>query len=222
MSGRPSEQPLNLALANDHELVVLGLAQMLAPFSDRIRIVEMVAGVEVTEPVDVTLYDTFTQPQVDAEDIDRVIGRDGAGKVVVYTWNVQPVLVQTALRKGARGYLSKRMTGAELVGALESIHRGEVVVGTEEFVERPDAGRWPGQTDGLTVRESEVIALITMGLSNQEIASRSYLSINSVKSYIRSAYRKMGVTTRAQAVLWGVEHGFLPDTVRYRREIPVT
>ena len=75
---------------------------------------------------------------------------------------------------------------------------------------------WRAQ--GLTCREAEVVALITQGLSNAEIARRSYLSINSVKSYIRTAYRKMGVTTRSEAVLWGVGYGFhmtppsTPDT----------
>jgi two-component system, NarL family, response regulator LiaR len=64
------------------------------------------------------------------------------------------------------------------------------------------------------VRESEVIALITQGLSNQEIADRCYLSINSVKTYIRTAYRKMGVARRSQAVLWGIQHGFEPDVGR--------
>ena len=56
-------------------------------------------------------------------------------------------------------------------------------------------------------REAEIIALITRGLSNKDIAARCFLSINSVKSYIRSAYRRMGVTSRSQAVLWGVRHG---------------
>ena len=56
--------------------------------------------------------------------------------------------------------------------------------------------------------------LITQGLSNQEIAERSYLSINSVKTYIRTAYRKIGVTRRAQAVAWGMRHGFEPDRLR--------
>ncbi len=78
---------------------------------------------------------------------------------------------------------------------------------------RPDSD-WPGKAQGLTVRESEIVALITQGLSNQEIADRSYLSINSVKTYIRTAYRKMGVERRAQAVLWGIRHGFEPDVVR--------
>ena len=78
---------------------------------------------------------------------------------------------------------------------------------------RPDAA-WPGKEHGLTVREAEIIALITQGLSNQEIADRSYLSINSVKTYIRTAYRKIGVERRAQAVLWGIKHGFEPDIMR--------
>jgi len=63
----------------------------------------------------------------------------------------------------------------------------------------------------LTARESEIIALITTGLSNNEIARQTYLSINSVKSYIRSAYRRMGVSSRSQAVLWGVQHGLAPQ-----------
>jgi DNA-binding CsgD family transcriptional regulator len=67
---------------------------------------------------------------------------------------------------------------------------------------------------GLTAREAEVLALITQGFSNQEIAERSYLSINSVKTYIRTAYRKIGVTRRAQAVVWGMKHGFEPTPLR--------
>ena len=58
------------------------------------------------------------------------------------------------------------------------------------------------------MREAEIIALITQGHTNLDIAERSHLSINSVKTYIRTAYRKMGVERRPQAVLWGVRHGF--------------
>lgn len=69
---------------------------------------------------------------------------------------------------------------------------------------------WLGYDEGLTRRESEIIALIAQGLSNQQIADQTFLSINSVKSYIRTAYRKMEVVSRSQAVLWGVRHGFVP------------
>jgi DNA-binding CsgD family transcriptional regulator len=63
----------------------------------------------------------------------------------------------------------------------------------------------------LTDRESEILALITQGKSNAEVAALTYLSPNTVKSYIRAAYRKIGVESRTQAVLWGVKNGFTPD-----------
>jgi DNA-binding NarL/FixJ family response regulator len=70
---------------------------------------------------------------------------------------------------------------------------------------------WTGRADGLTDRECEILALITQGRSNAEIASLSYLSPNTVKSYIRATYRKIGVRSGTQAVLWGVSHGFAPS-----------
>nr|WP_227467367.1 LuxR C-terminal-related transcriptional regulator [Nocardioides lijunqiniae] len=62
----------------------------------------------------------------------------------------------------------------------------------------------------MSSRETEIVSLIVRGLSNQEIADTAYLSINSVKTYIRTAYRKMGVTRRSQAVVWAMQHGFGP------------
>ena len=92
-----------------------------------------------------------------------------------------------------------------------------------ETVISPDPGRsgvvggdWPGREEGLTAREAEVLALITQGMSNADIAIRTSLSINSIKSYIRSCYRKIGAVSRSQAVLWGATHGFLPDRVRVK------
>ena len=70
---------------------------------------------------------------------------------------------------------------------------------------------WPGKDEGLSARESDILLLMCHGLCNIEIAERLYLSINSVKSYIRTAYRKIEIESRTQAVLWGVEHGYRPD-----------
>ena len=66
-------------------------------------------------------------------------------------------------------------------------------------------------THDLSARETEIVALIVRGLSNQEIAEAAFLSINSVKTYIRTAYKKMGVTRRSQAVVWAIQHGFEPE-----------
>jgi NarL family two-component system response regulator LiaR len=62
----------------------------------------------------------------------------------------------------------------------------------------------------LSEREEQVLALIAQGLTNQEIADRLFISINSVKTYIRSAYRKVGVGSRSQAVAWGLRNGVVP------------
>jgi DNA-binding CsgD family transcriptional regulator len=59
-----------------------------------------------------------------------------------------------------------------------------------------------------------VLSLITQGYSNNDIVDTTMLSINSIKSYIRSAYRKIGVTSRSGAILWGIDHGFQPDRAR--------
>ena len=66
----------------------------------------------------------------------------------------------------------------------------------------------------MSPREAEVLALITQGLSNQEIADRAYLSINAVHTYIRSAYRKIGVAKRTRAVIWAIDNGCRPDSLR--------
>ncbi|QIK65261.1 response regulator transcription factor [Nocardioides sp. HDW12B] len=63
----------------------------------------------------------------------------------------------------------------------------------------------------LSPREEQVVTLVAAGLPNHEIAVRLYLTQNTLKSYIRSAYRKMGVRTRAQAVAWAFSHGLAPS-----------
>jgi DNA-binding NarL/FixJ family response regulator len=217
MADHTGRGPIRVALINDYEIVVKGLARMFDAYRDRIDLVELDAELPVGEPVDIALYDTFAQPQGDSAAVDEVLAQEKAGKVVLYSWNLQPELVRAAAAKGVAGYLSKGLTAAELVEALEKVHDSEdIVISTPEERAEVVGGDWPGRAEGLTHREAEVLALITQGLSNQDVAARTFLSINSVKSYIRSAYRKMGVATRSQAVLWGVAHGFTPDRVRIK------
>jgi len=177
-------------------------------------VVETGACVPVLTDVDIVLFDTFAQVQGTGIDLEDFV-RDSGGKVVVYSWNLRPEMIRQALAGGARGYLSKVLTGPEVVAALERVMAGEVVVLTGDHeTSVGGAGDWPGRAAGLSSREAEILALITQGLSNEQIARRIFLSINSVKTYIRSAYRKIGVTGRSQAVLWGVDNGFRPDTLR--------
>jgi DNA-binding NarL/FixJ family response regulator len=210
-----SRTPVCVALVNDYDVVVVGLAHLLDPYASRVVIAELDTNQPVVDDVDVVLYDTFAQPEADQGDLDVLVRNPRARHVAVYTWNFHPALVDAALGKGAHGYLSKTLPARELVEAIESIAGGDVVVSEPPPRSRPAPGLdWPGRGEGLTDREAEVMALITQGKSNLEIAALMYLSANTIKTYIRSAYRKVGVTTRRHAILWGVQHGFTPDHAR--------
>ena len=212
--------PIRVAIVNDYEIVVAGVASVLAPYADRLKVVELDSGLPVVSDVDVILYDTFAAVQGDGIDLEDLV-RGSPAKVVIFSWNLQGELVQRALDRGAAGYLSKGLAAAEIVAGVEAVHRGEQITPPRSGPSGPgDVSAWPGRDLGLSAREAEVLALITQGLSNQEIAERTYLSINSVKTYIRTAYRKIGVARRSQAVLWGTRHGFEPDRLRSIVENP--
>lgn len=204
-----------MALVDDYELVLVGVAHLLEPYADRIAVVELDPDSPVTVDVDIALYDTFAQSEADRNDLDLLVSNPLARRVVVYTWCFDPYVVDIALEKGADGYLSKALPASELVESLLRVHAGETVVSNRPGRIHAAPGLdWPGRHDGLSQRESEIIALITQGRRNTEIAEMTYLNINTIKTYIRSAYRKLGITSRSQAVLWGVANGFHPPQRR--------
>jgi DNA-binding NarL/FixJ family response regulator len=204
--------PLRLAIVDDYAVVIAGVSAFLV--AERIDVVETGASLPVISDVDVVLYDTFGQVQGSGIDLEDFV-RDSGAKVVIYSWNLDSRLIDEALAAGARGYLSKVLTGPQIVDALERVMRGEIVVRAGDMEASAGAeGDWPGREAGLTPREAEVIALVTQGLTNQQIADRVFLGINTIKTYIRTAYRKMGVARRPQAVLWGIQNGFEPDQLR--------
>jgi NarL family two-component system response regulator LiaR len=208
---------VRVAVANDYEIVVVGIAGILQQFPDRVEVIELDSGLPVEAEVDVVLYDSFGQLQGTSMDVEGLVNGTSA-RVVVFSWNVQPELVEAALAAGAAGYISKGVTGEELVKLIEQVHAGVQVVPEGDDEIEGEFGTWPGEVHGLSPREAEVLALICQGFSNDEIADRAYLSINTVKTYVRTLYRKIGVESRTRALLWGIDHGFRPDRVRHRIE----
>ncbi len=204
--------PVTVTLVDDYDVVLTGLAHMFDKYQDRVLVSEINANAPLKDSIDIVLYDSFAQPESDHVEIAELVRNPRARHVVVYTWNFQPELVESALRQGVSGYLSKTLNARDLVEAIEAVNRGETVV-SQQRRRAPSAPGldWPGRLDGITDRESEILALITQGKSNAEVASLTYLSPNTVKSYIRSVYGKIGAQSRTQAVLWGVANGFTPD-----------
>jgi DNA-binding NarL/FixJ family response regulator len=211
-------KPFTIALVDDYDVVLLGLARMFDDYHDKVVVAEIDANTPLDESIDIVLYDAFAQPESSHAQIGELVKNPRARHVVVYTWNFHPELIDSALSQGVHGYLSKTLPAPELVAALEAVHSGKIVVSESPARARSAQGLdWPGRQEGITDRESEILALITQGKSNAAVAELTYLSPNTVKSHIRSIYRKIGADSRTQAVLWGVAHGFTPDHRRIER-----
>ncbi|MGI8939335.1 MAG: LuxR C-terminal-related transcriptional regulator [Iamia sp.] len=210
--------PVRVVVIDDYDIVVAGTSALLEAHSDLVRVVERTPHGTPAEETDIALLECFAMT-AGAERIKEVAEHPLISRVAMYTWGNDPELIDAALSFGVGGYLSKGLPGDALARALVAIHSGEQVVATHELGrgatqadERTEEGRrWPGRGDGLTERESEVLALITQGRSTREIADALYLSTNSIKTHTRKLYRKLDVSSRTQAALWGIDHGFRPD-----------
>ena len=102
MSSVARNRPITVALVDDYDVVVMGVANMLGQYGDRIVVAELDSTTSVEDPVDIVLYDSFAQPESDHEEIRVLVEHAQAGRVVVYTWNFHPELIESARRQGAR------------------------------------------------------------------------------------------------------------------------
>ncbi len=208
---------LTVAVISDSKIVEYGVMLMLSSNNRRIHIItpsQMEGG---HFAVDVTLINVGLNTRAGIEAIDAAVQDPASGAVVALTARMYAVLVRRVLERGCKGCLDLALDAEDLMAALEQVGRGGIVIspgGQNEidvFNHTIDAGPWRGHADGLSRREGEIISLIGQGLRNHEIAAGLFLSINSVKSYVRSSYRKIGVESRSEAVRWGMEHGMLLD-----------
>ncbi len=192
-------RPIRVTLVNDYEIIVQGLRRMLEPFSDRIEIVETQVGGVPDLPTDIALFDTFAGRRYALQRV-RLMARDRSiGKVVLYTWDAPPAFRDDILRHEIDGVILKAVTGEALVESLERIHAGESL-GLDGFSDSPVSA-------ALSEREQEVLALIALGMSNRQIAHELYLSVDTIKTHVRSVFGKLGVANRTQAALAAGEVG---------------
>jgi DNA-binding NarL/FixJ family response regulator len=148
----------------------------------------------------VVLYDVVASQDDEGVELARLIQSRHVA-VVVLGRELRPDLALRPAARGAAGYVSLEASACVIVAVIRAAAAGR------SWSESAPA---LGCEASLTQREAEVLGDIVRGFSNAEIACRQSISINSVKSYIRSAYRKVGVTSRSQAVSWGLQHGFDP------------
>ncbi len=185
------------------ELIVAGLATLWRQQADRVVLVDLAATVDGP---DVILWDP-SRNGVRPEDVAKRC-RDRRSRLVAFAWTLSRDQIGSALAAGARGWVSPNLRAEELIGILERAHRNEQIPGFGDGGLIPPAAMRAARGSKLSPRECDVLSLICAGLSNHELAETLHVSPNSVKTYVRNLYRKLGVARRSQAVAWGLREGF--------------
>ena len=206
---RPNRERLWVDIDTPQEVVATGVRTILeTTFGESVF---TTVGPVDGEP-DVVLYDVIGLASGDTSELDRVRQQTGSVVIAVSYNGLRPDLETLALERGAAAVVPLGVSAEQLIEVINAAIEG--TLDDIPTVRTPDDSDFPGKGFGISRRESQVLALIVQGRTNQEIAEECFLSINSIKTYIRSAYRKVGITHRAQAVAWAIQHGFPPPTER--------
>jgi two-component system, NarL family, response regulator NreC len=209
------EVDITIVLADDHSVVRSGLRMLLESEPD----MQVVA--EAGDVDDARRYVLGYKPTVLVLDLNMpggsslkaipAIGAASPGtSVVVLTMQEDPAFAREALRAGARGYVLKHAAGAELVQAIRAAAGGGTWL-------NPDLGaRMAATPDGpvgalaeLTDREVEVLRLIALGHTNNEIAQQLYLSVRTVETHRSHIQQKIRVSSRAELVRYALDNDLI-------------
>ena len=103
-----ANKAITVALVDDYDVVLMGIAKMFDNYRDRVVVAEIDANMALDDPVDIVLYDSFAQPESDHKEIGELVANPRARRVVVYTWNFHPDLVTSARQHGLHASGSPR------------------------------------------------------------------------------------------------------------------
>ena len=163
---------------------------------------------------DVVLMD-LRMPNVDGiEAIRQIKARYPAVEIVILTTYDDDEYIVRGLRAGARGYLLKDTGRQALFEVIRAAARGESLL-SPAVVQKVVAHLAEPESvgvEGLSEREREVLALLTQGLANKEIATRLYITERTVKAHVSSIFNRLGVNSRTEAVAVALRSGLVPDS----------
>lgn len=215
---------IRILLIDDHSLFRSGIKSLLQTQDDFYVVGETNDGLEGVKLAmqlkpDIVLLDLHMPGYSGLDTLKLLVEEDPKPEVLMLTVSEQADDLMQALRSGARGYLLKNIEIDFLVDSIRRAVNGESVISPQLSLALVNAVREPSsnieaekQLVKLTQREEEIIVMLAQGESNKSIARTLDLSESTVKVHVQSILRKLNLSSRVQAAVYAVEHGFLPSS----------
>jgi two-component system response regulator NreC len=206
---------LTIAICDDHALVRSGIARVLEQ-EPGFRIIASAATAEEARTVvgqtqpDVLLLDVTMPGRSGIDVLPELRLLSPQTKVLMLSMHDDPAYVRQSLAAGARGYVLKDAADAELVKAIRQVAEGHRYVDPVLGARLASATPAPAaRVDLLSEREHDVLRLLALGHTNQEIAQQLFISVRTAETHRAHIMRKLQLSTRAELVRYAIEHGHL-------------
>ena len=216
--------PVNLLIADDHSVVRAGLRALLER-QGRFRVIaeastgdEAIAKAQEFRP-DVAVLDIRMPGVSGIEACRQIVATVPNCRVIILTSYAEDELLFAAIQAGASGYVLKRIGDNELISAVDRVSRGEGMLDpsmtSAVFNQMKKAGEAQNAAafSALTTQELSVLALLSDGLTNRQIAMKMFLGEGTVRNYVSSILSKLGFTSRAQIAVWAAEKGLANEAM---------
>jgi DNA-binding NarL/FixJ family response regulator len=212
---------IRIMLAENHVVVREGTRQLLDNEDDMEVIGEAGDGEEAVELAhqlrpDVIIMDVSMPKFSGIEATRQIKERDPSTIILILTGYDYDEYIFNLLENGAAGYLLKDVSGDELIQAVRKVYAGEQAL--HPVVVRKLINRFKSHTpydssqahllNILSEREMEVLKAAAKGLGNKEIGQILFISIRTVQAHMRSIFNKLGVSSRSEAIIYGLKHGW--------------
>jgi len=209
---------IRVLIVDDQAIVRKGIRALLAQVEDIDVVGEAGDGREAVDQFealhpDVILMDLVMPVMDGIEAIRQITGRQEDARILVLTSFTGDDKVFPAIKAGALGYLLKDSEPADLLRAIQQVHRGEPSlepsIARKVLQEMQRPSRRPPTPDPLTAREIDVLRLVARGLTNAEVAERLVVTEATVRSHVSNFLSKLHLANRVQATLYALQEGLV-------------
>jgi DNA-binding NarL/FixJ family response regulator len=206
----PNTNKIRVLVVDDHQVVRMGMKAMINAEADMEVVAEAgdgraaITAYELQRP-DITLMDLRLPGMSGPEIITEIRKRAPHANIIVITTYDADEDVYRAVQAGARGYLLKGTFAEGMLEAIRHVHAGRRLIAPEVAARLADRVSSPS----LTSREISVLELVARGMSNKEIGATLFLTEDTIKTHLRHAFGKLGVSDRTEAAMLAVQKGII-------------